>query len=30
MKYLAGTAQASVAILYPVCRWLSEPGSGRF
>lgn len=23
MKYLAGTAQASVAILYPVCRWLS-------
>jgi hypothetical protein len=24
MKYLAGTAQASVAILYPVCRWLSD------
>ena len=24
MKYLAGTAQASVAILYPVCRWLSQ------
>jgi hypothetical protein len=24
MKYLAGDAQASVAILYPVCRWLSN------
>ena len=24
MKYLAGTVQASVAILYPVCRWLSH------
>jgi hypothetical protein len=24
MKYLAGTAQASVAVLYPVCRWLSS------
>jgi hypothetical protein len=24
MKYLAGTAQASVAILYPACRWLSR------
>ena len=24
MKYLAGDAQASVAILYPVCRWLSS------
>src|SRR5215468_9338357 len=24
MKYLAGTAQASVAVLYPVCRWLSD------
>jgi hypothetical protein len=23
MKYLAGTAQASVAILYPICRWLA-------
>jgi hypothetical protein len=23
MKYLAGTAQASVAILYPACRWLA-------
>jgi hypothetical protein len=23
MKYLAGTVQASVAILYPVCRWLA-------
>jgi hypothetical protein len=23
MKYLAGTVQASVTILYPVCRWLS-------
>ncbi|HUZ55201.1 MAG TPA: protein DpdG [Streptosporangiaceae bacterium] len=23
MKYLAGAAQASVAILYPTCRWLS-------
>jgi hypothetical protein len=24
MKYLSGTAQASVAILYPICRWLSD------
>jgi hypothetical protein len=24
MKYLAGTVQASVAILHPVCRWLSD------
>jgi hypothetical protein len=24
MKYLAGNAQASVPVLYPVCRWLSD------
>ena len=24
MKYLAGSIQASVAILYPICRWLSH------
>ena len=24
MKYLSGDAQASVTILYPVCRWLSS------
>lgn len=30
MKYLAGTAQASVAILYPVCRWLSRYGQAAY
>jgi hypothetical protein len=30
MKYLAGTAQASVAILYPVCRWLSHRDRASF
>jgi len=30
MKYLAGTAQASVAILYPVCRWLSGRDQAAF
>lgn len=30
MKYLAGTAQASVAVLYPVCRWLSDRDRASF
>lgn len=30
MKYLANTAQASVAILYPVCRWLSSRNSAAY
>jgi hypothetical protein len=30
VKYLAGTAQASVAILYPVCRWLSDQDKAAF
>src|SRR5215475_3320082 len=30
MKYLAGTAQASVAILYPLCRWLSDRDRAPF